>query len=114
MKNLIIAFLLLHSLTCFSQDAEAINSKIHDELTSGRLRLDNFLDSAGFYAFAIRLDVKVKKGQGLVDSISVNDSIAYRLYKDFNFLKAINYRSLLGSKKKGYNNYPCRNYNCLS
>lgn len=99
MRYLFVFFTLLHFNNCYSQDANAINLKIQDALTGPNLRLDRFLDSVEFYTFAIQLDVKYKKGKGVVEKVSVNDSIAYVFYKDFDFLKQINYLSLLQQKK---------------
>lgn len=100
MRYFFKCFILLYSINCYSQDVNTINSKIQEELTGPNLRLDRFLDSVEFYSFAIQLDVKYKKGKGIVEKIGTNDSIAYQLYENFDFLKQLDYSSLLNGKKK--------------
>lgn len=57
-------------------------------------------DSVALYSFAIELNVVKHKDSTLVKTINVNDSIAKVLYKDFDFLKYINFSSILKEKKE--------------
>lgn len=57
-------------------------------------------DSVALYSFAIELNVVKHKDSTLVKTINVNDSIAKVLYKDFDFLKYINFSSILKEKRK--------------
>lgn len=105
-KSYILILLLLCIIKGYSQGLltpKQINEKINDHIMGvgpNKLNLRNLKDSVDLYAFAIELKVSRKNKKTIVESISVNDSIAYVLYKDFDFLKDINYYSVLNNKKK--------------
>ncbi|WP_354330787.1 hypothetical protein [Pedobacter sp. CG_S7] len=56
-------------------------------------------DSVAIYSFAIKLEIRVNNKEVTVDKITVTDSIAYKLFKEINNLKSINFSSIIGKKK---------------
>ncbi|MBC8987496.1 hypothetical protein H9X96_17140 [Pedobacter sp. N36a] len=85
----------------FKNQKDSVNELIrrHFSITDvdyeGKLK-----DSVALYSFAIELNVVKHKDSTLVKTINVNDSIAKVLYKDFYFLKYINFSSVLKEKKE--------------
>ncbi|PWS26572.1 hypothetical protein DHW03_17550 [Pedobacter yonginense] len=107
MRYLLTIIIIATSLTiCFAQselNSKEINQKIEGFLISNEASIPNkqkLKDSVDFYSFAIEICVKLKGKNTIIDKISVNDSIAYVLYKDFNFLRSINFTSVMGGKKQ--------------
>jgi hypothetical protein len=104
MKRIILLLIVTITIDCFAQKAQTaieINKKIEFELFGKRTPdITKLKDSADFYGFAIALQVSLKNGYTVVNAINVNDSIAYKMYKNFDVLKEINYVSLLQGRKQ--------------
>jgi len=97
-------FFLLWTTEIYGQQIlspQKINEKIVSYLMSpNTIRTTQLKDSVDFYAFAIELKVSRIGNKTSVNTINVNDSIAYVLYKDFNFLKEINFHSIIKERKE--------------
>ncbi len=102
-KTLILCFFLMFFLDANAQkplSESEINKLISDSLFNGKL--ENFRklkDSVDFYAFALELNIKKKGKYAIMETINTNDSIAYVIYDNFDFLKKINYSSILKERK---------------
>jgi hypothetical protein len=99
-KKYIILILLAFSTTVclFAQDR--LTARVTDQITSGLLKIDNtkLKDSIAFYSWSYELKVKKLHDSTVVETISVNDSIAKLLISDYSFLSAINYKTVLGKR----------------
>lgn len=85
----------------FKNQKDSVNDLISRYFSATDVDYEGKLkDSVALYTFAIELNVVKQKDSTLVKSINVNDSIAKVLYKDFDFLKYINFSSVLKEKKE--------------
>lgn len=73
-----------------SQRIEVIREKIAKQL---QVDLKQIPDSIPFYGFAFEIELQKRQGHIKVLSISLNDSLAGLIVKDYNFLKKIDYSS---------------------
>ena len=94
MKHILITILFFGTyLSTFGQ------SNKHDDLAQQINRqlvidLDKLKDSAAFYSFSFRLELKNKNHMAVLDNFSVNDSIAYAVVENINFIKKLDYRKI--------------------
>lgn len=65
-----------------------------------KLQTKQLKDSIAFYSFAFKVDVNLVKDSTQITSVTVNDSIAYTVYSNFDFLKEINYASFISAGKR--------------
>jgi hypothetical protein len=102
-KLIIIFVILLNCLTIRAQNAPTvaeINSKILEKLVlKGVPNYKKLPDSVELYTFNIQLKIIKKNNMTVVKELNVSDRIANLVFKDFNFLKDINYNNLLKSRK---------------
>ncbi len=107
MRYLLNIIIFVGSITiCFAQNtlnSKDINQKIEGFLISNGPDNPNkqkLKDSVDLYSFAIEIHVELRDKKTIINKVSVNDSIAYVLYKDFDFLKSINFISVMRGKKQ--------------
>lgn len=85
----------------FKNQKDSVNKLISRYFSTTYVDYEGKLkDSVALYSFAIELNVVKHKDSTLVKTINVNDSISKVLFKDFDFLKYINFSSVLKEKKE--------------
>ena len=72
-----------------------------DSFVNGGFKSDELQDSIALYAVNFRVDL-IKKNDGKIEiaGVSVNDSLAYKLFPSYKKLYTIDYRSVIGTRKK--------------
>lgn len=76
-----------------------ITQKISVDLLK-HLRTDSLKDSVALYTFAIKLKLSNISSRSHIENITINEQFALSLYKDFNFLKNIDFIPLMHGKKR--------------
>ncbi len=102
MKKLIIFSLLsLLSFSLYAQDQKEIERKKIPNLFLEALDRKYLKDTNNIHMFAIKVNVlKDKKGKLSIQSIISNDTSAHLMFKDFNFLKKVNYNLFMENRLK--------------
>lgn len=99
-KLLLLVFLMIQSVGLTAQtnrSLETITENIH-RLLVWNANNAGVRDSIAVYTTAIKLDVIRADSRANVKKITVSDSIAYSVFNDLTFLKAIDFAPLAGAK----------------
>lgn len=99
-KLLLLVFLMIQSVGLTAQtnrSLKTITENIH-KLLFMNVNHEGVRDSIAVYTTAIKLDIIRGNSSANVKKISVSDSIAYSVFNDLTFLKAIDFAPLAGAK----------------
>lgn len=99
MKKTILSLLIV-LVTGYSGMAQSNNDTNEISQYLMKFDLNKLKDSIAMYSFAFKVDIENDSEHIKISKIEVNDSLAYSLYKDFDFLKRVDYKTLLGKSKK--------------
>ena len=91
-------FFLTTSVHAQMEADRKLNKDVTKILSSG-FDLSALKDSIAMYSSAIRIDVKMVKGKCIVQQLSANDSLIYKMFKGLDKLKIIDYSSIIGHRK---------------
>lgn len=94
---LMLTFLFMKSIYAQVVDDRKLNDTITTTLTSG-FNINVFKDSIAMYSSAIRIDVEMVKGKCVIKKLSANDSLVYKMFKNFDRLKSFDYSIVLRNR----------------
>ena len=110
---LLIAFTVFSCLSvkasAQSDDSAKIGSQVNDLAAVGRqvnecldssLQFSAFKDSVAVYGFAFKIELRKVNGKAVVTALTVNDSLAEKIFPQYQLLKEVDYAAVLVGKTK--------------